>query len=188
MEDFNQKQVVDETAQAMANNCSTDGNNLPQAGKNMDQDVDGGKMTTEEFHRLLEENTELMNHARELCEERKIQAQRELDLQRDSAQSTLDSIQKEKDEFEQVITEKKIDWGMRERNIRDFRRKAHEDFTRAITKAKNERATTINMLQSARNLIFARYKNSGEYSSEIMKNCFIQSGSARVNHAVIEEE
>lgn len=189
MEDFNQQQVVDETVQAGQSACQTDTAQLSKADSLGNPGTHEDGMTTEEFHRLLAENTEKMNRARELYNEKKIQAQRELDLQKDSARSTLESIQQERQDFEQVIIEKKTEWSMRERNVRDFRRKIHEDFTRAGAKAQNDRAAAMNLLQSERHNIFERYKNSGGgYSPEIIRDCFIQSGSARVNHAAIEEE
>ena len=161
MEDFNQKQVVDETVQAGQSECLTDTAQVSKADSLEHQDTSADEMTTSEFHRLLSENTEKMNHVREHYEEAKIQAQRELDLQKDTAQSTLEAIQQERQDFEQVVIEKKTEWCMRERNVRDFKRKTYEDFTRANTKTKNDRASAINALQAERHMIFERYKNSG---------------------------
>ena len=106
-------------------------------------------MTIDEFHRQLVKNTEAINKERENFENEKIMLQRDCDLQKDRT------------DFEQEIDRKKASFNERERNIRDFRRRATEDYLTGMAKAKSNHALKNLQLQNERHKIFEAYRNSG---------------------------
>lgn len=118
-------------------------------------------MTTEMFHAQLVKNTEAINRERENFENEKIKLQRDCDLQRDIADRNMEALQKDRTDFGQEIDRKKASFNERERNIRDFRRKATEDYLTGMAKAKSEHALKNLELQNKRHKIFEAYRNSG---------------------------
>lgn len=119
------------------------------------------KMTTEMFHAQLVKNTEAINKERENFENEKIKLQRECDLQKDIAGRNMEALQKDRTDFEQEIDRKKVSFNERERNIRDFRRKAIEDYLTGMAKVKSNHALKNLQLQNERHKIFEAYRNSG---------------------------
>ena len=179
MEDFNQKQVVDETVQAGQSECLTDTAQVSKADSLGDRGVDKATMTIEEFHHQLEENTKLINKEREDYEFKKVQLQREYDIQTDSARSALESLEQEKVEFKLSIEHKKQEWNERERNVRDFRRNAWETFTRGNAEAKSDHANKNLKLQNERHKIFEAWRSSGGggYAAKIPSRCIRKDGA-----------
>lgn len=118
-------------------------------------------MTTEIFHAQLVKNTEAINKERENFENEKIKLQRDCDLQRDIAGRNMEALQKDRTDFEQEIDRKKASFNERERNIRDFRRKAAEDYLTGMAKVKSNHALKNLELQNKRHKIFEAYRNSG---------------------------
>lgn len=118
-------------------------------------------MTTEIFHAQLVKNTEAINKERENFENEKIKLQRDCDLQRDIAGRNMEALQKDRTDFEQEIDRKKASFNERERNIRDFRRKAAEDYLTGMVKVKSNHALKNLELQNKRHKIFEAYRNSG---------------------------
>lgn len=119
------------------------------------------KMTTEMFHAQLVKNTEAINKERENFENEKIELQRECDLQKDIAGRNMEVLQKDRTDFEQEIDRKKASFNERERNIRDFRRRATEDYLTGMAKARSNHALKNLELQNERHKIFEAYRNSG---------------------------
>lgn len=74
----------------------------------------------------------------------------------------LETLQKDRTDFEQEIDRKKASFNERERSIRDFRRKATEDYLTGMVKAKSNHALKNLELQNERHKIFEAYRNSGE--------------------------
>lgn len=118
-------------------------------------------MTTEIFHAQLVKNTKAINKEREAYEIEKIMLQRNCDLLKDTAGRNMEVLQKDRTDFEQEIDRKKASFNERERNIRDFRRKATEDYLTGMVKAKNKHAMINLKLQNERHKIFEAYRNSG---------------------------
>ena len=118
-------------------------------------------MTTGMFHAQLVKNTEAINMEREAYEHEKIKLQRDCDCQKDLAERDLVTLQKDRTDFEQEIDRKKASFNERERNIRDFRRKATEDYLTGMVKAKSKHAMINLVLQNKRHKIFEAYRNSG---------------------------
>lgn len=118
-------------------------------------------MTTEIFHAQLIKNTEAINENREIYEIKKIKLQRDCDLQKDIAGRNMEALQKDRTTFEQEIDRKKASFNERERNIRDFRRKATEDYLTGMAKVKSEHSLKNLQLQNERHKIFEAYRNSG---------------------------
>lgn len=119
------------------------------------------KMTTEIFHAQLVKNTEAINKEREDFENEKIKLQRECDLQKDIAGRNMEALQKDRTDFEQEIDRKKVSFNKRERNIRDFQRRATEDYLTGMAKVKSNHALKNLKLQNERHKIFEAYRNSG---------------------------
>lgn len=118
-------------------------------------------MTTEIFHAQLVKNTEAINKERENFENEKIKLQRDCDLQKDIADGNMEDLQKDRGNYEQEISRKKASFNERERNIRDFRRKATEDYLTGMAKVKSNHALKNLELQNKRHKIFEAYRNSG---------------------------
>lgn len=118
-------------------------------------------MATEIFHAQLVKNTEAINKERENFENEKINLQRYCDLQKDIAGRNMEALQKDRVDFEQEIDRKKASFNERERNIRDFRRKATEDYLTGMAKARSNHALKNLELQNERHKIFEAYRNSG---------------------------
>lgn len=118
-------------------------------------------MTTEIFHAQLVKNTEAINKERENFENEKIKLQRDCDLQKDIADRNMEALQKDRGNYEQEISRKKASFNERERSIRDFRRKATEDYLTGMVKAKSNHALKNLELQNERHKIFEAYRNSG---------------------------
>lgn len=118
-------------------------------------------MTTEIFHAQLVKNTEAINKNREAYENEKIKLQRDCDLQKDIADRNMEALQKDRTDFKQEIDRKKASFNERERNIRDFLRKATEDYLTGMAKAKSNHALKNLELQNERHKIFEAYRNSG---------------------------
>ena len=119
------------------------------------------KMTTEIFHAQLVKNTEAINKERENFENEKIKLQRDCDLQKDIADRNMEALQKDRGNYEQEISRKKASFNERERSIRDFRRKATEDYLTGMVKVKSNHALKNLELQNERHKIFEAYRNSG---------------------------
>lgn len=73
----------------------------------------------------------------------------------------MEALQKDRVDFEQEIDRKKASFNERERNIRDFRRKAAEDYLTGMAKVKSNHALKNLELQNKRHKIFEAYRNSG---------------------------
>lgn len=123
-------------------------------------------MTTEIFHAQLVKNTEAINKERENFENEKIKLQWDCDLQKDIAGRNMEALQKDRADFEQEIDRKKASFNERERNIRDFRRKATEDYLTGMAKARSNHALKNLELQNERHKIFEAYRNSGANLAE----------------------
>ena len=73
----------------------------------------------------------------------------------------MEALQKDRTDFEQEIDRKKASFNERERNIRDFRRKATEDYLTGMAKVKSNHALKNLELHNERHKIFEAYRNSG---------------------------
>lgn len=129
--------------------------------KNINTQAAAEVMTTEIYHAQLVKNTKAINKEREAYENEKIKLQRDCDLQKDIAGKNMEALQKDRTDFEQEIDRKKASFNERERNIRDFRRKATEDYLTGMAKAKSNHALKNLELQNERHKIFKAYRNSG---------------------------
>ena len=129
--------------------------------KNINTQAAAEVMTTDEFHRQLVENTELMNKEREDFVRKKMQLQQECDCQKDLANRAYEALMASKFEAEQEFARKKLSFEASERNIRDGRRKATELYLTGMAKVKSEHAMKDLELQNQRHKIFEAYRNSG---------------------------
>lgn len=90
----------------------------------------------------------------------------------------MEALQKDRTDFEQEIDRKKASFNERERNIRDFRRKATEDYLTGMAKAKSEHALKNLELQNERHKIFEAYRNSGGQTlPKTLSKCTRKDGS-----------
>lgn len=137
-------------------------------------------MTTEIFHAQLVKNTEAINKERENFENEKIKLKRDCDLQKDIAGRNMEALQKDRADFEQEILRKKASFNERERNIRDFRRKATEDYLTGMAKAKSNHAQKNLELQNERHKIFEAYRNSGgQILPKTLSKCTPKDGAGQ---------
>ena len=119
------------------------------------------KLTIEEFHRLLEENTKAMNEERENHVVRLNQVKRDSDLQKDIAARQGNDLQVARDAFNATVTAKLQDFSEKARYIRDFRRKAGENYLLDVAKEKSRHAKENERISMERHNIFERWRISG---------------------------
>lgn len=174
-------QTAKEIAPAGATDCPGSGNNLPQAGQNE-------KMTSEQLHQQLAENTKQMNDEREAYAQKLIQLKRDRDEQIELSIKQAFDLQTARDAFEATITAKKMEFHQKESNIAKFRRKATETYLSEVAKAKGDHARINEQIQCERHNIFEQYKFGGGGSSqELLANCFIPVGSECRTSKMMEE-
>lgn len=119
-------------------------------------------MTTDEFHRLLVENTEAINKEREDYEYKRSELQLDLDDQKTFCQVSNRKLQKEKLEYKIQVNRQQEFFDQTECNIRETLSKANKEFNEKYAKLKSEHALKNLALQNERHKIFEAYRNSGE--------------------------
>lgn len=118
-------------------------------------------MTTDEFHRLLVENTEAINKEREDYEYKRSELQLDLDDQKTFCQVSNRKLQKEKLEYKIQVNRQQEFFDQTECNIRETLSKANKEFNEKYAKLKSEHALKNLALQNERHKIFEAYRNSG---------------------------
>lgn len=118
-------------------------------------------MTTDEFHRLLVENTEAINKEREDYEYKRSELQLDLDDQKTFCQVSNRKLQKEKLEYKIQVNRQQEFFEQTECNIRETLSKANKEFNEKYAKLKSEHALKNLELQNERHKIFEAYRNSG---------------------------
>lgn len=118
-------------------------------------------MTTDEFHRLLVENTEAINKEREEYEYKRSELQLDLDDQKTFCQVSNRKLQKEKLEYKIQVNRQQEFFEQTECNIRETLTKANKEFNEKYAKLKSEHALKNLELQNERHKIFEAYRNSG---------------------------
>ena len=143
MKDLKKKEKMEATAQSGQSACQVE------------------KFTIEEFHRQLEENTQAMNKEREEYAKRVNQLKRDSDDQKDIATQQENGLQIAREAFNATITAKLQEFNEKARRIRDFRRKASENFLLGIAGEKSRHAKENERISMERHIIFERWRNSG---------------------------
>ncbi len=144
MEDFNQKEIVDGTVQAGSSELDNE-----------------SKLTTEQFHKMLEDNTKQMNRERECFVQCKIEARRTYDAMVRSADHDLEELRAKKNKFNEMLRETMADFEAKERNIHKFRREARENYERTLCDLKGQHANINERISMRRHNIFEVYRKSG---------------------------
>lgn len=145
MEDFNKKQIVDENAQVGQENCQ----------------ADQEKMTTEQFHGLLEENIQAQNNERELHQAKLIRIMNEyqeaLDDITEDEQAALDDYRAAREEWEDAQ-----DRYRSSQRSNKKKRNLTEQVTNIAKVDETARHALANgRLQSERHNIFKRWEKCG---------------------------
>lgn len=144
MEDFNQKEIVNETVQTGQSELDNE-----------------SKLTTEQFHKMLEDNTKQMNRERECFVQRKIEARRSYDSLIQSADHDLEELRAKRNKYNELIRETMADFEAKERNIMKFRREARENYERTLCDLKGQHANINERITMRRHNLFETYRKSG---------------------------
>lgn len=137
-------------------------NNVSSENKNMEAQVSTvDNMTTEEFHRLLEENTQKQNELRTKRQEQLADAFKEYSAVindiTDGENAVIQAFRKHKEEFEKARRFHDVSL----QDFRNDRSSASLDYAKAKAKITNEMSILNEQLQSERHDIFERYRKSG---------------------------
>lgn len=135
------------------------------------------KMTTEEFHKLLEKNTELMNAERTHHQNALAYAQNvyteSIDAIIQDEKLALETFRLAREEFETA----KNEYDDMMRRCAKRRNEAGQRYNREKADAKNLWCLKNNRLQSERHNIFERFGDSGGNSSTMQAAYFTQDGA-----------
>lgn len=129
--------------------------------ENINTQAAAGVMTTDEFHRLLVENTEAINKEREDYEYKRAELQMDLDNQKTFCQVSNRKLQKETLEYKIQVNRQQEFFEQTECNIRKTLTKANKEFNEKYAKLKSEHALKNLALNNERHKIFEAYRNSG---------------------------
>lgn len=137
-------------------------NNISSENKNMEAQVSTvDNMTTEEFHRLLEENTQKQNELRTKRQEQLAGAYKTytdaIDEIVDGENAVEDAFRKRKADFEEARRYFKLSL----EGYRKDRNLVGLDYGKAKARITSEFTTLNEQLQSERHDIFERYRKSG---------------------------
>lgn len=134
------------------------------------------KLTTEEFHKLLAENTTNQNELRFYYAQRLayIQDKYNEDLDKIIAQEhhENDELRKARKEYERA----KEEYELNIRSLKKDRNDARRSYDIEKAMLKNYWSTENEKIQSERHNIFERYRDSGGHSREKQKVSFTQAG------------
>ena len=136
--------------------------NNSQENKNMEAQASAVvTMTTEEFHRLLEENTRKQNELRTKRQEQLANAfnaySRAINDITDGENAVIQAFRKHKEEFEKARRFYEV-------SLQDFRNDRSSvslDYNKTKANITNEMSALNEQLQSERHDIFERYRKSG---------------------------
>lgn len=134
-------------------------------------------LTTEEFHKALEDNTKQMNREREHFVQRKIEARRTYDAQVKTSEHDLTELKAKKNKFNEMWRETMADFEAKERNIMKVRREARERYERTLCDLKGQHANINERISMARHNLFELYRNSGGNLWTIQPPCYTQDGA-----------
>lgn len=119
------------------------------------------KMTTEEFHRLLEENTELQNKLRAERQQKLADLHASYDVTLDAIMkkenTATDNLRKRREEFEAA----KRTYELAMRSYAKARNSVGHEYNQGKAAIISEFATRNEQLQSDRHNIFERFRDSG---------------------------
>lgn len=137
-------------------------NNVSSENKNMEAQVSTvDNMTTEEFHRLLEENTRKQNELRTERHEKLAAMHKAYDH---SIDAVIDHERQATDDFRKsraAFEEHKQMYDIRMRNLSKARNEIGREYQQGKAQLTNEMAILNEQLQSERHDIFERYRKSG---------------------------
>ena len=144
---------------------------------NNSNNIETNNLTTEEFHKLLAENTAKLNELRFDYAQRlaDIQDKYNKDLDKIIAQEhhENDELRKARKEYERA----KEEFELNIRSLKKDRNDAGRRYNVDKAKLKNYWSTENEKIQSERDNIFERYRDSGGgYSREKQKVSFTQAG------------
>ena len=153
--------------------------NNSQENKNMEAQASEVTMTTEEFHRLLEENTRKQNELRTKRQEKLANLHtaydHSIDAVIDHERQVTDDFRKSRAAFE----EHKQMYDIKMRKLSKARNEIGREYQQGKAQLTNEMTILNEQLQSERHDIFERYRKSGGKSWETWQDCCTQHGSEK---------
>lgn len=152
------------------------GNKLPSPDKNESVGTQDEPLTTEEFHKQIEANTAKLNNLR-------LEYANKMSDLHDKYNNSLDAILKmeqyatdELHDARKVYEDAKMEYDLKLRSMAKRRTEAGHRHNVGKAKAKNFWATENEKIQTERNRIFKRFRDSGGYFRKKPKGFCTQVG------------
>lgn len=153
-----------------------DGNNVPSPDNNEGVGTQDEPLTTEEFHKQIEANTAKLNKLRLDYANRMSDLHDEYNDELDNILAVEHQATDELRNARKVYEEAKVQYELKLRELTRLRTEAGRRHNVDKAKAKNFWTAENEKIQSERNRIFKRYRDSGGYFRKKPKGCFTQVG------------
>ena len=153
-----------------------EGNKVPSPDKNESIGTQDEPLTTEEFHKQIEANTAKLNKLRMDYTNRMSDLHDEYNNELDDILAVVHQATDELRNARKVYEETKVQYELKLRELTRLRTEAGRRHNVGKAKAKNFWTAENEKIQSERNRIFKRYRDSGGYFRKKPKGCFTQVG------------
>lgn len=153
-----------------------DGNNVPSPDNNEGVGTQDEPLTTEEFHKQIEANTAKLNKLRMDYANRMSDLHDEYNDELDDILAVEHHATDELRNARKVYEEAKVQYELKLRELTKLRTEAGRRHNVGKAKAKNFWTAENEKIQSERNRIFKRYRDSGGYFRKKPKGCCTQVG------------
>lgn len=177
MEEMNKKtQDVAVSASPRQDIALVEGNKLPSPDKNESVGTQDEPLTTEEFHKQIEANTAKLNKLRMDYTNRMSDLHDEYNNELDDILAVEHQATDELRNARKVYEEAKVQYELKLRELTRLRTEAGRRHNVGKAKAKNFWTAENEKIQSERNRIFKRYRDSGGYFRKKPKASCTQVG------------
>ena len=177
MEEMNKKtQDVAVSASPRQDIALVEGNKLPSPDKNESVGTQDEPLTTEEFHKQIEANTAKLNKLRMDYTNRMSDLHDEYNNELDDILAVEHHATDELRNARKVYEEAKVQYELKLRELIKHRTEAGRRHNVGKAEAKSFWTTENEKIQTERNRIFKRFRDSGGYFRKKPKDCCTQVG------------
>lgn len=178
MEEMNKKtQDVAVSASPRQDIALVEGNKVPSPDKNESVGTQDEPLTTEEFHKQIEANTAKLNKLRMDYANRMSDLHDEYNDELDGILALEHQAADELHDARKVYEEAKVQYELELRNLKKLRNEAGRRHNVGKAEAKNFWTTENEKIQTERNRIFKRFRDSGGYFRKKPKGSCTQAGA-----------
>lgn len=168
--------------------AQVEGNKVPSPDKKDNVGTQDEPLTTEEFHKQIEANTAKLNKLRMDYTNRMSDLHDEYNNELDDILAVEHQATDELRNARKVYEEAKVQYELKLRELTRLRTEAGRRHNVGKAKAKNFWTAENEKIQSERNRIFKRYRDSGGYFRKKPKGCFTQVGRDKKGGMSDEEQ